>query len=92
MATTCDLNLANKEVHIDYPCHWEYKVIVHAHEDVNAPLAEVFENREYSLTLSNNSKAGTYTSYSARVLVTSHEERKSLFGALKAHPSIKYVL
>ncbi|MBE0496824.1 MAG: DUF493 domain-containing protein [Campylobacterales bacterium] len=92
MATTCDLNLANKEVHIDYPCHWEYKVIVHAHVDIKAPLAQILETREYSLTLSNNSKAGTYTSYSARVLVTSHEERKALFSALKAHPSIKYVL
>ncbi len=92
MATTCDLNLANKEVHIDYPCHWEYKVVVHTHVDVKSPLAEIFEDREYSLCLSNHSKAGTYTSYNARVLVRSHEERKALFGALKAHPSIKYVL
>jgi putative lipoic acid-binding regulatory protein len=92
VATICDLNLANKQVHIDYPCHWEYKIIVPAHVDVKGPLNDVLEGRTYSLTLSNNSKKGTYTSYSARVLVASHEERKALFSALKAHPSIKYVL
>jgi putative lipoic acid-binding regulatory protein len=92
VATTCDLNLANKEVAIDYPCHWEYKVVVNANVNIKTPLQEVFETREFSVNVSNKSTKGTYTSYNATVLVTSHEERKNLFDALKAHPSIKYVL
>lgn len=92
MATTCDLNLANKKVAIDYPCHWEYKVVVHANTSVKTPLREVFETREFSVHASNKSTKGTYASYNATVLVTSDEERTALFSALKAHPSIKYVL
>ena len=92
MATICDLNLQGKTVEIDYPCHWEYKVIIEKHVDIVVILKEVLGNREYKTLPSQESKKGTYVSHNTVVLVTSHEERQEIFVALKAHENVKFVL
>lgn len=92
MATICELNLGQKKVQIDYPCHWEYKVILPAGIDINMPVKEVFENRHFSIKPSHISKKGSYESFNVTVLVTNDSERQDLFNALKSHQNIKYVL
>ena len=92
MATICELNLGQKKVQIDYPCHWEYKVIVPQGLDITQPLKTIFQNREFSTNPSHTSKKGSYESFNVTVLVTSDSERQTLFDALKSHQDIKYVL
>jgi putative lipoic acid-binding regulatory protein len=92
VATICDLNLSKKKLQIDYPCHWEYKVIIQVGMDVYLPLKEVLKDREFGVKSSNKSKKGSYESYNVTVLVTSNEERENLFNALKSHENIKFVL
>ena len=84
MANICDLN--NKKAKIDYPTHWEYKVIFDA--GVNAE--EKVKDREFKLVFSKFSKDKKYASYDLAVLVLSEEERLEIFSALK-HEA-KYVL
>ena len=83
MASICDLN--NKKAKIDYPTHWEYKVIFDEEK-----VKEIVKDREFKLVFSKFSKDKKYASYDLAVLVLSEEERLEIFSALK-HEA-KYVL
>lgn len=88
MANICDLN--NKKAKIDYPTHWEYKVIFEASDDVEAKVKDIVKDREFKLVFSKFSNDKKYASYDLAVLVLSEEERMEIFSALK-HEA-KYVL
>ena len=88
MASICDLN--NKKPKIDYPTHWEYKVIFDASDEAEAEVKDIVKDREFKLVFSKFSKDKKYASYDLTVLVLSEEERLEIFSALK-HEA-KYVL
>ena len=88
MASICDLN--NKKPKIDYPTHWEYKVIFDASDEAEAKVKNIVKDREFKLVFSKFSKDKKYASYDLAVLVLSEEERLEIFSALK-HEA-KYVL
>ncbi|MBS5810484.1 MAG: DUF493 domain-containing protein [Campylobacter concisus] len=88
MASICDLN--NKKPKIDYPTHWEYKVIFDAGDEAEAKVKDIVKDREFKLVFSKFSKDKKYASYDLAVLVLSEEERLEIFSALK-HEA-KYVL
>ena len=88
MANICDLN--NKKPKIDYPTHWEYKVIFDASDEAEAEVKDIVKDREFKLVFSKFSKDKKYASYDLTVLVLSEEERLEIFSALK-HEA-KYVL
>ena len=88
MASICDLN--NKKAKIDYPTHWEYKIIFDADVNVEEKVKEIVKDREFKLVFSKFSKDKKYASYDLAVLVLSEEERLEIFSALKH--AAKYVL
>ena len=88
MASICDLN--NKKAKIDYPTHWEYKIIFDADVNVEEKVKEIVKDREFKLVFSKFSKDKKYASYDLAVLVLSEEESLEIFSALK-HEA-KYVL
>ena len=88
MASICDLN--NKKPKINYPTHWEYKVIFDASDEAEAKVKDIVKDREFKLVFSKFSKDKKYASYDLTVLVLSKEERLEIFSALK-HEA-KYVL
>lgn len=88
MASICDLN--NKKPKIDYPTHWEYKVIFDASDEAEAKVKDIVKDREFKLVFSKFSKDKKYASYDLAVLVLSEEERLEIFSALK-HEA-KYIL
>ena len=88
MASICDLN--NKKPKIDYPTHWEYKVIFDASDEAEAKVKDIVKDREFKLVFSKFSKDKKYASYDLTVLVLSEEERLEIFSALR-HEA-KYVL
>ena len=88
MASICDLN--NKKPKIDYPTHWEYKVIFDASDEAEAKVKDIVKDREFKLVFSKFSQDKKYASYDLAVLVLSEEERLEIFSALK-HEA-KYVL
>ena len=88
MANICDLN--SQKVKINYPTHWEYKVIFDASDEAEAKVKDIVKDREFKLAFSKFSKDKKYASYDLAVLVLSEEERLEIFSALK-HEA-KYVL
>lgn len=82
----------SQELKLNYPCDWEYKVILEAHFNVKEIVKSVLDKREHTIRKSQNSKAGKYSSYTVKTLVHSSNERRVIFEALKKHESIKFVL
>ena len=77
---------------LEYPCQWEYKLILKAEHDVSIPVSAVLDQRDHQLEKSQESKGGSYASYALKVLVHSDEDRKAIFHTLKSHEHIKFVL
>lgn len=80
------------ELKLDYPCHWEYKLILHCDHNVSVPIQEILDERDHHVKKSQNSTKGNYVSYTLKVLVHNDDDRTSLFQALKTHKHIKFVL
>lgn len=81
-----------QELILEYPCEWEYKLFIHVEHDASAVVKEIIDQRLHTIEKSQASAKGTYTSYSVKLLVHSHEERTALFHAFKTHQHIKFVL
>jgi putative lipoic acid-binding regulatory protein len=80
------------ELELDYPCQWEYKLILSTEHDVTLIVREILEERIHTVRKSQNSNKGNYASYTLSVLVHNADDRKMLYHTLKAHKHIKFVL
>jgi len=80
------------ELQLDYPCHWEYKLVLSVEHNVTTLVQEILEERIHEDRKSQNSTKGNYASYTLRVLVHNADDRKMLFHLLKSHQHIKFVL
>jgi putative lipoic acid-binding regulatory protein len=85
------VNLNDKKVEIEYPCRWEYKVIVECENTLKVAVFDILDI-EYTLTPSKSSSSGKYKSFNISLTVTSHTHRIEIFEKLKSHNDIKYVL
>ena len=80
------------ELQLDYPCHWEYKLVLSTEHNVTTLVQEILEERIHEVRKSQNSTKGNYVSYTLSVLVHNADDRKMLFHLLKSHQHIKFVL
>jgi putative lipoic acid-binding regulatory protein len=85
-------NIKSKELILDYPCTWTYKLIIAESTDIEKVLSLILKNREYVLNNSKISKKGTYKSYSLKLEVKSSEDRQTIFQSLQKEKSIKFIL
>ena len=83
---------ASRELKLDYPCHWEYKLVLDAKHDIKLIVKEVLDERPHDLKPSKSSQKGNYASHTLRVLVHNDDDRTTLYHLLKAHKDIKFVL
>jgi len=77
---------------IDYPCVWQYKVIVTDADPVRTAISEHLGDAPYSLSESKRSSSGKYTSLDLELTVNSDYHRQRLYELLSAHPAVKVVL
>ncbi|MDR1976304.1 MAG: DUF493 domain-containing protein [Campylobacteraceae bacterium] len=85
-----DIN--SKELALDYPCTWRYKVIIAASGDIKAVVKRVLKEREHTLKFSHKSQKGGYESYNLEVLVFDAGDRAALYEALQADADVKFIL
>ncbi|MDR2636055.1 MAG: DUF493 domain-containing protein [Campylobacteraceae bacterium] len=83
-------DISSKELVIDYPCIWRYKVIVAAASDIKAIIKRVLNEREYAIKSSN--QKGAYISYNLELTVQSGEDREAVFRALEKDTDVKFIL
>jgi len=89
---TLNDRLEGKELVLEYPCNWCYKVIASEEEALKDAVKDVIAEREHKLTHSNSSKTGKYVSMNLDLLVHNEDDRKFIYDALKKHQDIKMVL
>ena len=89
---TLNDKLEGKQLELEYPCNWCYKVIANEKETLQNAVKDVISEREHKLTDSNTSKTGKYVSMNLDLLVHNEDDRKFIYDALKKHQDIKMVL
>jgi putative lipoic acid-binding regulatory protein len=86
------ISLDDQKLELTYPCNWNYKVILEAHEEISKIASEVLGDREHKVRKSNNSKNGKYKSHNISLLVHNDDDRTEIFQQFKSHECIKMVL
>jgi len=89
---TLNDKLQGKQLELEYPCNWCYKVIASEKEALQNAIKDVINEREHKLTDSNSSKTGKYISMNLDLLVHNEDDRKFIYDALKKHQDVKMVL
>ena len=82
----------DKKLELEYPCNWEYKVIINAHCKIKHIAKNVLGDRTYTIRKSNNSKKKTYESFKISLLIHSNDDRITLFEEFKKEDCVKIVL
>ena len=86
------IDLSKEKLVLEYPCNWEYKLVVLEHINIKITVKEVISNREHKVKESKVSSKGKYKSYSLELLVHNDDDRKEIYKILGDHSNIKMVL
>ena len=86
------LDSNSEKPNIDYPCHWNYKIIGTELEKMIRAVEEIVEGMEYNIASSNVSSKGKYFSLNLKVFVSSEAIRDIIFAKLESSEYIKMVL
>ena len=86
------IDLSKEKLVLDYPCSWEYKLVVLEHIDIHITVKEIVFSREHKIKESKVSSKGKYKSYSLELLVHNEDDRKEIYKMLGDHSNIKMVL
>lgn len=86
------IDLSKEKLVLQYPCSWEYKIVVLEHIDIHYTVKEVVSSREHKVKESKVSSKGKYKSYSLELLVHNDDDRNEIFKMLGNHSNIKMVL
>ena len=86
------MTLKDKKVEIEYPCDWQYKLIIESVFDHKEAVKEILSDKPHKIKNSKNSNKGKYKSYNLTLLVRSDEERIYFYEEFKKSEKIKMVL
>ena len=77
---------------IEYPCHWEYRVVGSDEAALKEAVASCLGDCHYRLAAGNKSSQGKYISLGMGLVVSDEKRRDDIYASLSAHPAIKMVL
>ncbi|MDD4330586.1 MAG: DUF493 domain-containing protein [Aliarcobacter sp.] len=86
------IDLSKEKLELNYPCSWEYKLVVLEHIDIHITVKEVVSSREHKVKESKVSTKGKYKSYTLELLVHNDDDRTEIYKMLGDHSNIKMVL
>ncbi len=85
-------DLSQHTLELDYPCNWEYKVVIRHEQTIQDIIKEVLDKREHNIKPSKKSSSGKFKSYTLEMLVHNEDDRKELYKILMDHEHIKMVV
>mgnify|MGYP006282239817 CR=1 FL=1 len=86
------VDLSKHKLELDYPCNWQYKIVVLEKINIKKVVKDVILDREHSVQESKVSKKGKYKSYTLELLVHNEDDRKGIYETLGEHVDIKMVI
>lgn len=81
-----------KNLKLEYPCSWIYKIIGPNQEEMKSAVSEIIQDRAFSINLSRSSENAKYHCLNIEVMVESESHRQIIYESLRSHPAIKIVL
>lgn len=86
------LHKLNEKLELIYPCQWVFKVIGADQSRLRRVLAQVVDEDDATVTVSNRSSQGKYVCINLEMTVQSEAHRTGIYKALRSHPDIKMIL
>lgn len=86
------IDLNDKKLELDYPCSWEYKLVVLETTNIKQTVKEIIFEREHKVKESKVSSKGKFKSYTLEMLVHNEDDRKEIFKLLGEHSDIKMII
>ncbi|OCL88470.1 hypothetical protein AAX26_00151 [Aliarcobacter thereius] len=86
------IDLNQHKLELEYPCSWEYKLVVLENCNVKQIVKQIILEREHNIKESRTSSKGKFKSYTLKMLVHSDDDRTEIFKILGEHKEIKMVL
>jgi putative lipoic acid-binding regulatory protein len=77
---------------IDYPCDWTFKIIGQEDNLLRKAALSTLQERSHTLSNSNTSSGGKYTSLNLVVNVKDATDRDEIFNRLQNNSAIKLIL
>ena len=85
-------DLSQHKLELDYPCSWEYKVVIKCEQDINNIIKEILEDRKHEIKPSKKSAKGKFSSHTLKMEVQNEEDRKNIYKLLGEHQHIKMIV
>jgi putative lipoic acid-binding regulatory protein len=86
------IDLNQHTLDLEYPCLWQYKVVIRHEQTIDNIIKEVIDKREHNIKPSKKSSGGKFKSYTLELLVHNEDDRKELYQILMDHEHIKMVV
>ena len=86
------IDLNDHKLELEYPCDWQYKVVIRHEQDIKSIIKDVLEDRKHGIKPSKTSSKGKFTSHTLEMEVHSDEDRTNIYKLLGAHQHIKMVV
>ena len=86
------IDLNQHTLDLEYPCLWQYKVVIRHEQTIDNIIKEVIDEREHDIKPSKKSSSGKFKSYTLELLVHNENDRKELYQILMDHEHIKMVV
>tara|TARA_Y100000589_G_scaffold287866_1_gene288914 strand:- start:103 stop:366 length:264 start_codon:yes stop_codon:yes gene_type:complete len=81
-----------EQLDLEYPCHWEYRVIGADLPTLERAVQSVMADKPYTCKPGNTSEGGRWCTLVVSLEVVDEGERVGLYRALQARDDIKIVL
>ena len=86
------VNLNDHKLKLDYPCSWEYRLVIKQEINIKIILDETLGQRDHKVNISNKSSNGKFTSHKVQLLVHNDDDREELHKIFHAHKDVKMIV
>ena len=80
-----------KELTIDYPCKWPYRVIGSDQALIEEEISVKLNHIQFEMNISNQSRTGRYVSFHVEAYINNDNERNDVFNILRSISTVRIV-
>lgn len=86
------IDLNNHKLELDYPCKWEYKLVMRKEACIKTVMKDTLGDRDHKTSISKYSSKGKFTSHKVELIVHNEDDRKELHRIFHEHKDVKMIV
>ncbi len=86
------IDLSEHKLELNYPCNWQYKVVIRHEQDIFSIIKDVISDRHHGIKPSKTSANGKFKSFTLEMMVHNEDDRQEIYKILSDHEHIKMVV